>query len=63
MLLWLILFWFASSTFAGTYISGAKGRQPLEGFFLGLIFGPVGLIVAVLMPTLPPRPDDPDDED
>jgi hypothetical protein len=34
----------------GFYISAEKGRGCLEGFVLGLIFGPFGLLLAVLMP-------------
>ena len=34
----------------GFYISAEKGRGSLEGFMLGLIFGPFGLLLAVLMP-------------
>ena len=36
---------------AGQYISTAKGRHPNEGAALGLLLGPLGLLIAVLMPT------------
>lgn len=38
----------------GFYISAEKGRGSLEGLMLGLVFGPFGLLLAVLMPE-PPR--------
>jgi hypothetical protein len=36
---------------AGYYISAEKGRGGFEGLLLGLIFGPFGLLLTVLMPT------------
>ena len=44
------------SGFTGGYISGQKGRSPWEGIYLGLVFGPLGLITAACMPE-PPQPD------
>lgn len=35
----------------GAYISGTKNRNPYEGLALGFMFGPIGLLIAVLMPT------------
>ncbi len=35
---------------AGCYISGEKGRGSMEGLMFGLVFGPLGLFLAVLMP-------------
>lgn len=47
--------------FAGlaAYISGAKGRAPLEGAIFGVLLGPLGPVVAALMPAVrkpEPRP-------
>jgi hypothetical protein len=39
----------------GYYISAEKGRGGLEGFLFGLVFGPFGLLLAVLMPEPPMR--------
>lgn len=38
--------------FFGQYISTEKGRRGFEGFMLGVAFGPLGLLIAVWMPTL-----------
>jgi hypothetical protein len=44
----------------GGYIAGEKNRSPGEGFVLGFALGPLGLLVAVLMPTKPaPKPSRP----
>jgi hypothetical protein len=43
------------SALAGCYVSGEKSRGGLEGLLLGLFLGPVGVIVAALMPA-PARP-------
>lgn len=37
---------------AGWYISTAKGRNPVEGAAFGLLLGPIGLIVAAVLPTI-----------
>lgn len=37
---------------AGWYISTAKGRNPVEGAAFGLLLGPIGLIVAAVLPTV-----------
>lgn len=44
---------------AGQYISTAKGRSPNEGAALGLLLGPIGLLIAVLMPTRDARAAEP----
>jgi drug/metabolite transporter (DMT)-like permease len=43
------------SALTGYYISAEKGRGGFEGFLLGLLFGPIGLLLAVLMPEPPKR--------
>ncbi len=45
-LVWLSL------TCLGVYVSIAKGRPGFEGVILALILGPLGILVAVLMPTV-----------
>lgn len=44
--------WSALFGYAGRYISVAKGRKPKEGVALGILFGPPGLIVAAVLPTV-----------
>jgi hypothetical protein len=48
----IALVFFAACGVAGGYVSGAKGRPGAEGALLGFLFGPLGLLVAVLMPTV-----------
>jgi hypothetical protein len=51
MLLWLI----GGIIFAllGSWISRQKNRREGEGLALGCMFGPIGAIIAALLPTLP----------
>jgi len=41
----------AACGFLGGFVAGAKGRNFLEGLMLGGLLGPLGVVVAVLMPT------------
>jgi hypothetical protein len=42
----------------GAYVSNAKHRPGAEGFILTLILGPLGVLIAALMPTEePPKPE------
>ena len=34
----------------GAYIAAQKGRQPIEGLAFGLLLGPLGLLIEVLLP-------------
>lgn len=43
----------------GAYISTQKNRQAIEGVLLALLFGPLGLIIAALLPTKPMVPPPP----
>src|SRR4051812_44233882 len=38
----------------GAWIAGQKGRAGGEGFALGLIFGPLGVLITALLPTVAP---------
>jgi hypothetical protein len=37
----------------GAYVATMKRRTPSEGIILGLLFGPFGVLVALLLPTEP----------
>jgi uncharacterized membrane protein HdeD (DUF308 family) len=37
----------------GAYVSAAKCRPALEGFFFGVLLGPLGILVAALLPANP----------
>jgi hypothetical protein len=39
---------------AGCYVSATKGRLQGEGFWFGVLFGPLGLVVAACLPDLRP---------
>lgn len=41
---------------AGAYIGQQKGRGPFEGFILGLILGPIGLVIEIWQAPQPPKP-------
>lgn len=44
--------WWVACAGLGSYVSAEKGRGPAEGFVLGLLFGPLGVVVALLLPTV-----------
>jgi hypothetical protein len=35
----------------GAYISNEKNREPGEGVILGLLFGPLGCLIAAILPS------------
>lgn len=45
-----IVVWIVVFGGLGYYISTQKGREPAEGMILGAIFGPLGAIIAALLP-------------
>jgi hypothetical protein len=50
---WVILgcgYWVACALVAAN-VSWAKGRPSIEGGLYGLVLGPMGVVVAALMPT------------
>ena len=49
----LVVAWFMVALL-GAYVSTEKGRSGFEGFFLGLVFGFFGVIIAALLPTRRP---------
>ena len=59
MELWLLVagvayvFWFCARWARETY--KRKGRRPGEGYLLGLLLGPVGVLIAVLTPRVDMR--------
>jgi len=38
--------------FAGAYISRQKNREPIEGILFGVLLGPLGLVIAAVMPSI-----------
>jgi hypothetical protein len=38
----------------GRYVAAEKNRDPGEGFLLGLLFGPLGVLVEACLPNIPP---------
>jgi hypothetical protein len=45
--------------FLCSWIAGGRGRSSIEGFVLGFLFGPVGMIVELVLPRVPDRPETP----
>lgn len=45
-----------SFAWLGGYIAEQKGRSSTEGCLLGLLFGPFGALVALLLPTVAAKP-------
>jgi hypothetical protein len=46
----VVLIMWSIFTVAGFFLAKARGRNPREGAILGLLLGPVGLIVEALLP-------------
>ncbi|MDR3633521.1 MAG: hypothetical protein P4L84_06775 [Isosphaeraceae bacterium] len=44
--------WWVACAALGWYVSAQKGRGAAEGLVLGLLFGPLGVAVALLLPTV-----------
>lgn len=40
----------------GAYLSQQKGRGPGEGFLLGVVLGPLGLVIEIWQAPKPPKP-------
>jgi len=39
------------------FVAEGKARKPLEGFFLGVLFGPLGILFELVLPgRIPPPP-------
>jgi hypothetical protein len=38
--------------FWGQYVAGVRNRSEMEGFFLGLTLGPIGVVVVACLPTI-----------
>jgi hypothetical protein len=52
-----VVVWVLLGPFGG-WIAAQKYRSPVEGLALGWIFGPLGVIVEALLPTLSPMIED-----
>jgi hypothetical protein len=51
----LLVLWFLFAIL-GTWVAGQKNRNGVEGFALGFLFGPLGVLIEALLPT-PEKPD------
>jgi hypothetical protein len=52
MLMPVLVIYFLLFALLGVYISTAKGRSPGEGLILGVILGPIGLLIDACLPTI-----------
>ena len=50
---WSFLSWFVVFAFLGGYVADKCGRGIREGFLLGGLFGPLGVILVALLPHFP----------
>jgi hypothetical protein len=37
----------------GAFVALQKGRSPIEGLLMGFLFGPFGVLITALLPTMP----------
>lgn len=51
----VIVWWLAAAAFSAlaSWVAIQCGRSVVEGFVLGLLFGPLGVIVESLLPKFP----------
>jgi hypothetical protein len=49
-----VLAWVASMALGG-WLASRKGRSPEEGLMVGVLLGPIGPLVAALLPAQAPR--------
>jgi hypothetical protein len=52
----LYFFYAIASTLLGIYVAAQKNRNLWEGFWLGAVFGIIGVIVEALLPSRPVSP-------
>ena len=65
MILFLLIAFWVASGILGAWVAGQKGREPIEGFVLGLFFGPIGAVIEALLPMgkwRPPAVEDDEDD-
>lgn len=48
----LVLFAWAGTAVCAVYVAAQKRRPIVEGFILGLLLGPLGLVVEALLPSI-----------
>lgn len=47
LVIWIVIFWAL-----GDYVARQTGRSATEGVLLGLLLGPLGLILVALLPRI-----------
>lgn len=55
-ILFVVILWVIFALF-GAYVASQKNRAGMEGLILGFLFGPLGVLIEALLPTLLPRED------
>ncbi len=55
-MLWVIVAAFIVFGFFGAWVASQKHRGICEGFTLGLVFGPLGVIVEAVLPNMDKKP-------
>jgi len=52
----LSAFWFVGWGVAGALVARSRNREAWIGVLLGVVVGPIGLVVLTLLPEVPPAP-------
>ena len=47
-----LIIYAVTSAFFGRHVASVKGREPVEGLLFGLVFGPLGVLIEAMLPTI-----------